>query len=317
MLGATVWLAGLPVVGDQIYVCNQSANSITVYDRLANGAAAPVRTISDGISEPVGLFLDEVHSELFVSNFSQGLSVLDSTTFLLKRSAAFTGNREGLTFDAAHETIAVTNSLYGTFEGFDRQTLVFVGALGGFAAITNIVFDADNRELYVVDGGLNAIFVFCQESNSGAPCRIINGPKTGLTFPTGLFVDVVNDEILVGNASPGVTVYARTANHNAAPKRVLAGASTGLSVKTPLQVLGVIVDAVHDELITSNSGNGSLRVFSRLALGNASPIRVITGVPDPRYLLLVGPESPTAPRIPPSVSLPPRQLPRVVTRPPA
>jgi len=295
MLGATVSLTGRPVAADQIYVANQSANSITVYDRLADGNAAPIRTISGGISGPVGLVLDQAHGELIVGNYSQGLTVLDSTTFLGKRSVVLTGNFEGLTLDPRHDTILVADSLFGTFEAYDRQTLSLVGALGGFTAITNVVVDAINLETYVADGGRNTIFIFCERSGSGSPCRVINGPATGLAFPTGLFVDLVNDEIVVGNASPGVTVYARTANGDAAPKRVLSGTSTGLSVKTPLQVLGVIVDATNDELITSNSGNGSIRAFPRLAFGNATPIRAITEVPDPRYLLLVaGPGGPTA-----------------------
>ena len=58
------------------------------------------------------------------------------------------------------------------------------------------------------------------------PTRILKGPRTQLKNPTGIFVDTVNDELVVSNmGNHRATVYARTAHGNTPPIRTIrAGA---------------------------------------------------------------------------------------------
>jgi hypothetical protein len=94
-----------------------------------------------------------------------------------------------------------------------------------------------------------------------------------LADPSGLSLDVVNNEVAVVNrAGASVRVFARTATGNVAPLRSLIGQATVLSNPTDLAF-----DAVHNELVVANNG-GSLTVYARTANGNTAPLRSISGV---------------------------------------
>ena len=59
-------------VNAELYVANDFGDSITVYERTAEGNAAPKRTLAGsatGLVGPVGLAVDPAHNELFVSNY--------------------------------------------------------------------------------------------------------------------------------------------------------------------------------------------------------------------------------------------------------
>ena len=68
-----------------------------------------------------------------------------------------------------------------------------------------------------------AILVF-RETDEGdvAPMRVLKGPRTGLSNPTGLFVDTKNNELFVSNmGNHSATVYPRDANGDVAPLRTI------------------------------------------------------------------------------------------------
>ena len=63
-----------------------------------------------------------------------------------------------------------------------------------------------------------------------APLRVIQGDKTGLSNPTGVFVDGVNNELLVANwGNHTITVYPRGAGGNLKPLRVISPTKSRVS----------------------------------------------------------------------------------------
>jgi hypothetical protein len=122
----------------------------------------------------------------------------------------------------------------------------------------------------------NSVSVYSRTaSGNTAPIRNLSGPDTDLSAVGGVFVDAINNELVVGNTSGVgyITVYSpTTASGNTAPIRTLSGAATGIN--TPY---GVFVDAVNDELFVANDGAPSITVYSRTANGNTAPIRTLMG----------------------------------------
>ncbi len=134
------------------------------------------------------------------------------------------------------------------------------------------------------------------------PLRYIQGPRTLLTDPHGVFLDGKNNEVLVANHDswhevgagttqvPGemkgatldpstgrfqefsITVYPRLANGDVAPIRIIQGPRTKLNLPMKIHV-----DTVHDELAVANSGGDSILIFKRTADGDAAPLRTIRG----------------------------------------
>ena len=66
------------------------------------------------------------------------------------------------------------------------------------------------------------------DSGDVAPIRVVQGPKTGIKNPTGIFVDLKNDEVWVSNmGNHSATVFPRTANGDVAPLRTIRSAPLG------------------------------------------------------------------------------------------
>ena len=224
--------------GQELFVANYNANSITVHTRTATGDMAPTRVIaggSTGLSGPVGLVVDTVSGELVVSN-------------------------------ASNNSITVYN-LAATGDAAP------IRVLAGGSTLLNLPFgvavDVVNDELVVANAATITVYSRTA-SGDNPPGRTLSGFATGLNGPTGVFVDTVHDELVVTNNNDSVTVYTRAASGNAVALRTLSGGNTGLNGP-----FGVVVDSVHDELVVANFE--SITVFARTATGNAAPSRTIAG----------------------------------------
>ena len=145
---------------------------------------------------------------------------------------------------------------------------LFVGVMSQAALAQN--------ELFVTNASNNSVTVYNRTvTGNTAPIRTLSGALTGLNIPWALFVDTVNNELVVPNFGGGassVTVYSRTASGNTAPIRTLSGPLTGLNAS----LSRLVVDTVNNELVAANS-SGSVTVYSRTASGNTAPIRTLSG----------------------------------------
>ena len=153
----------------------------------------------------------------------------------------------------------------------------------------------------------NAVVVYRREAKGGeAPLRSMRGPNTGLADPHGIYLDDVNNEMVVANwgnwnlinknfyygkwltssyQPPGsgpptggrfepasLTIYPITAEGDAKPLRVIQGPHTRLNWPS-----GIDLDSVTNEIAVANNGDNSVLVFRRSDSGDAAPVRIISG----------------------------------------
>jgi hypothetical protein len=107
------------------------------------------------------------------------------------------------------------------------------------------------------------------------PIVQLEGRKTGLGPPEGLFVDVTGALYVANGISNDVLVFAPGANGDAKPQRVIKGKNTLLNNPT-----GLWVDADGDIFVANGNGTfgGSIVEFAAGATKDAAPIRVIQGL---------------------------------------
>src|SRR5947208_3953615 len=165
----------------------------------------------------------------------------------------------------------------------------------------------ERNELAVTVESSRQIVIYRKQAEGREqPLRIIRGPKTGLGDPHGVFLDGVNNEIVVANhgnqggreAPPGdvpprqrgtraaappplvggrfdepsITAYNADAKGDVAPLRRIQGDKTGLNWP-----MAIDVDRNRNEIAVANNGDSSIRVFRRTDAGDVAPVRVIKG----------------------------------------
>jgi hypothetical protein len=174
--------------------------------------------------------------------------------------------------------------------------------------IHDMAYDNVHDEILVPSFYAFAILTFRGDANGNvAPVRKIYGPHTMLKNPQAVSVDGVHGEVFVPQGNQ-ILVFPREADGDVAPIRVVQGPDTGLGAGR------ITVDPVHNLMITANaSGDGggddnagggrggrggggarrapaAIRIFDRLANGNAKPLRVITGESKDAWLMTIYPE---------------------------
>lgn len=147
--------------------------SITVYDKTAQGDAAPIRVITGPRTQlnwPAGLFVDAARGELFVANDGGGTVLVFSTS--------------------ANGDAAPLRVLKGPRTQLSYPTSVFV--------------DEKNDELWVANFGNHSATVYNRTaSGDTAPIRVIRSAPIGTPAPTlvnaRITYDTKRDEILAPN----------------------------------------------------------------------------------------------------------------------
>ncbi len=238
---------------DRLYVANQQANSIDIFENAgtANGNIAPLRTISGastGLSLPSGLWYDSASDTLYVSN-QVGNSI---------------------------EAFADVSTLNGNV----APSRTISGSNTTLQDPISLWYDATSDELYVASVNNASIDIFDHASTlSGniAPSRTISGSSTTFVNPIALWLDNASDQLYVAdysNDSVDVFDNASTAHGNIAPSRILAGTNTTLS-----GLWTIWLDASNNRLYVSNSGGPSVLVFDGADTlnGNVAPSRTIAG----------------------------------------
>ncbi len=300
LLGAAV--VALPAEAqDELFVVNNSNNSVTVYGRTASGDTAPLRTLSGaltGLNSPDGVAVDAVNNELFVVNFNPPSITVYPRTWSVSNtpptrtlSGAATGltNPIGVALDLTNNEMIIADQGGNSVAVYPRTwslsntppTRTLVGAATGLNNPVGVAVDLTNNELFVANLSPSSVTVYPRtwSLSNTPPTRTLSGAATELNFPEGLALDLTNNELFVANffgtPSPTVTVYPRTWSlSNTPPTRTLAGAATGLTSPN-----GIALDLTNNELFVSNSASPySVTVFPRTwSLSNTPPTRTLTG----------------------------------------
>ncbi|HYR84607.1 MAG TPA: hypothetical protein VE422_11065 [Terriglobia bacterium] len=237
---AGTWGVALDLTNNEVAVTVQHVNKVEVFRREAKDDDKPLRIIQGqdtGLSDPHGIFVDPRNNELFVANHDSYHEVA-------------TGETER---NAAAATIA-----RGTFEPGAQP-----------AARLNL---RPSKGKFVEPS--IAIYPRTAQGNA-VPRRVIRGPKTELSLPMKVFVDIARNELFVANSGTNsILVFSRTANGDVAPIRKIQGPATGL--KKPV---GLVVDTKNDEVWATNPEDHSATVYRRTAQGNTAPLRTLRGAP--------------------------------------
>ncbi len=132
--------------------------------------------------------------------------------------------------------------------------------------------DSVHDEIVVPNPFAEALLFFrAAGSGEEKPIRIIQGPKTMLTYTDNAAVDPVHNEVFTSQRrTDSVMVFSREANGDVAPIRVIHGPKTKLD--RPVQVS---VDPVNNILaVTTMEG---LWIFNRTDNGDVAPRAIISG----------------------------------------
>lgn len=270
-----------PANGDIYAVNNDSLRGMNVFSRRANGNVPPDRHF-DAPYGSFGIAVDEKMQELFLTiQHDSAVAVWPKTAEAqahpirsLQGDRTRLADPHGIAFDLENRLMFVTN--FGT----SRLAVPGTVGRGGSPRIPHWPAGTHLYRDEVVPGsgrfGRPSITVFPMDARGNTPpLGVIEGPRTQLSWPTGIAVDAERGEVYVANdAGDSVTVYGATAHGDIAPIRMLKGPRT--SIKNPL---GVFVDAANNEIWVANYGNHTATVYRRTASGDTSPLRVIRSAP--------------------------------------
>jgi DNA-binding beta-propeller fold protein YncE len=260
-----------PATGDIYATNNDTVHEVSVFPRTAQGDVRPARTMPT-VYGSFGVAADEERQELFYTvQHSGAVMVFDkkasarandvAVRMILGKSTQM-ADPHGIAFDAMRKVIYVAN--WGTSREFIRDpkagrteyTQAAVPGSGKFVPPSITVYPSNADQ-------------------DVAPLRVIQGPKTGLDWPTNIAVDAKRGELYVANSGGhSVLVFDVSAQGDVAPIRVLKGARTELQFPT-----GVFFDAANDEVWVANFGGHAATVFARDARGDVAPKRVIRSAP--------------------------------------
>lgn len=237
----------LDVKNDELFITTQHVNRINVYPRAFQTDQEPFRFIqgpTTGLADPHGIYVDSEMNEIFVTNHGNWRKTE-------------TGEGEVRGPDSLTRT-----SLGYTIPG---RAVPLAPSTGKFLAAS--------------------ITVHSRTANGdAAPLRTIQGARTQLNLPDGIYRDPLSAEIIVANTGDdSVLFFAKDATGDAAPVRVLKGPATKL--KGPV---GVSVDAKRHELWVASWDNHIAGVFHRTVNGNVAPTRVIRTAPETAPLASMG-----------------------------
>jgi DNA-binding beta-propeller fold protein YncE len=254
-----------------IYVVNNdTVHELTIYGPQANGDVAPDRMIGGTPYGSFGMTVDEAAGELFftvqhsgaIMTFPKTAKKDDPATRMILGPSTHMADPHGIAFDSKNRVLYVANW------GASRTPVIAPNAAPTDYPRTAVpgsgTFVPPSITVYPADG-----------KGDVAPLRVIQGPKTGLNWPTGVSFDAERQELYVANAvGDTISVFAGSAVGDVAPIRVLKGPKTQL--KNPA---GVFVDTVNNEVWVANFGGHSATVYRRGADGDTAPLRIIRSAP--------------------------------------
>src|SRR5215831_2136507 len=212
-----------PPSGDVYVINNDTLNWMTVWDRNAKGNVKPNRKLHTPMAT-FGLTADEPNQNLLMTvqddhavvKFKKNAKDLEGPVRLLQGPKTRMADPHGIAVDPKTGLIYVTN--WGTVN--ERQA-------GGPPRFGHALWPIGRNNNIPGSGRFEppSITVYRKDASGDvAPLRVIQGPKTGLDWPTSIAVHPDRGEIFVANdTAHTVTVYRTTDNGDVAPIRVLKG----------------------------------------------------------------------------------------------
>jgi DNA-binding beta-propeller fold protein YncE len=279
--------------GDIYAANNDTRDTLVIFKHGSNGDVPPHRQIET----PHGTFgvaIDEVHDEIFLTEqhdsalvvYRKNATKQESPIRHLQGLKTQLEDPHGIALDPKEDVIFVANHGYTHDVAWTDTPLAGVSQAGNRRGKEHWPL---GREFGVAGSGTihpPSITVYARKAPSGntPPLRKIQGPNTGLNWPTGLAFDPETRELFVANDAPHeILVFDASASGDARPKRKLKGPRSKLANPT-----SVFVDTKNRELWVANFGGHSATVFDLSASGDVAPKRIIRNAPEGTPSLMIG-----------------------------
>jgi DNA-binding beta-propeller fold protein YncE len=292
-LGMVCGVALSPEHG-QLFTISGETGTLHVYPMTANGDVVPEKKLV-GVTPraSAGVFLEAKNDELFIT--TQHVNRISVYPRNFQESELprryIQGPKTGLADPHGVYVDSETNQIFVTNHGHWRETVPGEGEVRGPDSLTrtSLGYNVPGRALPLAPSTgkflLPSVSVHSRTANGDvAPVRVIQGPRTQINLPDGIYRDPVSGEIVVANTGDdSILFFDKNASGDVAPTRVLKGPATKL--KGPV---GVSIDAKHNELWVASWDNHIAAVFPRTGNGNIAPLRVIRTAPDNAPLASMG-----------------------------
>lgn len=287
------WPTALAVHPDrgEIFVANDSGDSVIVFKEDANGDVAPIRVIKGPrtlVKNPTGVAVDLKNNELWVANFGThaatvfpidaGGNVAPKRVIRsgpLDAATPMIGNPHTVAYDSKRDEVLVSNCVahpqIAAFArlsaGGPKPTRAIAGQNTNIArTIHDMAYDPIHDEIVVPQFFAFGVLFFKGDANGNVPpVRKIFGPSTQIKNPDSVALDAVHGEVFIPQDGQ-ILVFSRETNGDSAPIRILK-----TSNPDPARIT---IDPVHDLMIVS--GGPMVRIWDRKASGNTPPKSVIT-----------------------------------------
>lgn len=268
---------------EQLLVANSGIDTITIHERLQSANLSPTFGLIGATTSPDNTRLDRPFG-IFLDNLARvnGTSTGGNTSVTLNDSNQFWSTDQYVDF-----LVEIINA-----GGKKEQHLIVANTATELTVSPPWTTTPDNTTPYEIRGDIlyvtnsgdsksvtaynrNVVAETTLQPNSGniSPKQTIQGAKTKLNSPSGIYIDVERDEIIVANAGDNsLRFFSRDGSGDIDPVRSVIGPKTQLS-----QPLSVFVDASNNEIVVANFESNAITVYDRDATGDATPIRTIRG----------------------------------------
>lgn len=223
----------------EIFATVEYPPEVAVYRKDASGEEKPLRTIqgeNTGLDAPHGIAVDEKDRLLFVNTWGHHSNV----------SVAGTGKW----FPPAIKVYALDAS------GDSTPLRVITGGKTQLDWPAAMKFNPNNGDLYVANDIGQSVLVFANAAKlqgDAAPARAIHGPSTRLRNPTGVALDLRNQELWVSNlGNSSATVYPLMADGDMPPLRIIRSAEESKRGVNFGRTAAVTYDPIRQEILVPN-----------------------------------------------------------------
>jgi len=233
-----VYGLGLSFKLGQEAITVEQDDQIVFFKLGATGAAPPLREVRGertGLADPHGLFWDDAHDEVVVTNHGNWAR------------GAWDPDYQG----GGHYQPPSVEVFAADAQGDAKPLRVISGPKTQLNWPAGVSVAGDEIAVANMAGASVTIY---RRTASGdvAPLRQLEGPKTGITIPMGVAFDPVNHELWVANFGHTGLVFDAGANGDVAPKRIIRNAPAGTPVAGFGNPMAMAFDTRRQELLVPN-----------------------------------------------------------------
>jgi 6-phosphogluconolactonase (cycloisomerase 2 family) len=223
----------------ELYATIEFPSEVDVYPKTASGEDLPIRRLigpHTGLNSLHGIAIDEKNQLLFVNTWGY------DSDFKVQG----TGRYEDPAIKVFPLNASGDTPPLRVIQG-DKTQLNWPAAMK---------LNPENGDLYVANDIGQSILVFSTAatvSGNVAPARVIKGSKTKLSYPTGIALDIVHQELWASNmGSSSATAYPLMANGDVTPIREIRSAPEGKRSLNFGRTTAVAYDSTRQQILVPN-----------------------------------------------------------------